>query len=93
MRLTKEMIKEISEAVVRSLETRKMARMLKPSEVVSGRVSEIITADLLAEDRLDLEVEKLLSSHEAEIAKGGMDYRKLFEMTKQRLARERGIVI
>ncbi len=93
MRLTKEMIKEISEAVVHSIETKKMARLLRPFDTISVKIAEVIAADLAAEDRLDLEVEKLLSSYEAEIARGGMDYRKLFEMTKQRLARERGIVL
>jgi hypothetical protein len=38
-------------------------------------------------------VEKLLASHEAEIARENMDYRKVFELTKQKLAKERGIVL
>lgn len=93
MRLSKEMIRGISDAVAAAIESRKMARLLKPSDAVSNMIAEAITSDLMAEDELDKEVEGILSLHEAEIAKGGVDYRKLFEMTKHKLARERGIVL
>jgi hypothetical protein len=48
---------------------------------------------MLAEDKLNDEVKKLLAAHEDEIAKGHMDYRKVFDLTKQKLAKERGIVL
>jgi len=60
---------------------------------VIQKIEAVILEDAAAEDRLDAEVKKLLASHEAEISKGGMDYRKLFEMTKHKLAQERGIVL
>lgn len=91
--MSKEMIRRISDAIAAAIESRKMARLLKPLDAVSNMIAETITTDLLAEDELDKEVERLLSSHEAEIARGGVDYRKLFDMTKYKLARERGIVL
>jgi len=48
---------------------------------------------MLAEEKLNKDVEKLLAAHEEEIAKENMDYRKVFELTKQKLAKERGIVL
>jgi hypothetical protein len=48
---------------------------------------------MLEEDKLNKDVEKLLSAHEAEISRGQMDYRKVFELTKQKLAIERGMVL
>ncbi len=93
MRLSKEMVKHIAGAVAANLESKGMAKLLKPMDVLSGRVSELITADLAAEDRLDEEVKKILASYESEIAAGRMDYRKVFELTKQKLAKERGIVL
>lgn len=93
MRLTKEMIKDISLAVAMAIETKKVATLKKPTDAVAARIAEIITSDLQAEDELDREVERLLSAHESEIARTGTDYRKLFEMTKQKIARDRGLII
>ncbi len=93
MRLSRETVKQIADAVVSSLEARGLAKSLVPRDAVSARAVELITADLTAEDSLDEEVKKLLASHEAEIAKGGMDYRKLFELTKRKLADDREMVL
>jgi hypothetical protein len=93
MRLSRESIKQIADAVVSVLETKGLAKLLSTRDAVSAKAVQLITADLAAEDRLDEEVKKILESHEAEIAKGGMDYRKLFDLTKRRLADEREIVL
>ena len=93
MRLSKEIIKHMADAVVANLESKSMAKLLKSRDAVSKGVEGLITEDLLAEDRLDEEVKKILASHESEISKGQMDYRKVFELTKQKLAKERGIVL
>ncbi len=47
----------------------------------------------MAEDRLNEEVRQLLKKYESEIAKGRLDFRKLFDMTKQKLVREKNIVL
>lgn len=93
MRLPREMVKHIADALVSAIEARGVAKLLKPGDAVSQKIIELITGDLMAEDRLDKEVKNILASHEQEIAAGRMDYRKLFEMTKQKLARERGMVL
>ncbi len=93
MRLSKETVKQIADAVVSSLEAKGLVKLLAPRDAVSTKIIELITADLTAEDRLDEEVRKILESHEAEIAKGGMDYRKLFDLTKRKLAGDRGMVL
>ncbi len=48
---------------------------------------------MVEEDKLNKDVEKLLAAHEDEIARGNMDYRKVFELTKQKLAKDRGMVL
>ena len=48
---------------------------------------------MLAEEKLNADVDKLLSAHADEIARENMDYRKVFEMTKKKLAQEKGIVL
>ncbi len=93
MRLSKEMIRHIADAITANLESRGMAKYDSPKDAIATMVSDVITANMLEEDKLNKDVEKLLSAHEAEIAKGNMDYRKVFELTKQKLAKERGIVL
>ncbi|OGW17861.1 MAG: hypothetical protein A2X56_08965 [Nitrospirae bacterium GWC2_57_13] len=87
------MVKYMARGIVASLEAKELVKLLKPADAVIQKIEAVILEDAAAEDRLDAEVKKLLASHEAEISKGGMDYRKLFEMTKHKLAQERGIVL
>jgi len=93
VRLSREMIKHIADAITANLESKGLAGYDVSKDAISTKIAETITADLMAEDKLNEEVKKLLAAHEAEISKGQMDYRKVFELTKQKLAKERGIVL
>ncbi len=93
MRLSKELIKHISDTIATNLESKGMVEYEVPKTAIAEKINEIITANMLEEDKLNKDVEKMLAAHEAEIAKGNMDYRKVFELTKQKLAKDRGIVI
>lgn len=93
MRLSKELISHIAGAIATNLETKGVAKYDVPKRAIAEKIAEVMTANMLEEDKLNKEVEKLLSAHEAEIASGNMDYRKVFELTKQKLAKERGIVL
>jgi hypothetical protein len=93
MRLSGNMINHIAFAITANLERKGMARYDVTKQAIAAKIAAVITDNMLAEDKLNAEVEKILAAHEAEIAKGQMDYRKVFELTKQKLARERGIVL
>lgn len=93
MRLSKDLIQHLAEAVAANLETRGIVTYDAPRSAVAAKIADIITANMMEEERLNKDVEKLLSAHEAEIARGQMDYRKVFEMTKQKLAKDRGFVL
>jgi hypothetical protein len=93
MRLPKEMIKHIADEIAANLESKGLAEYEVPRAAIAGKIADVITANMMEEDRLNKDVEKLLSAHEAEISRGQMDYRKVFELTKQKLAKERGIVL
>ena len=54
---------------------------------------EIITDELMVEERLDAEIHKLLQAYKYEITMGRMSYDDLFKKTRQRLLRERRIVL
>ncbi len=93
MRLSKELIQHLADTIALSLGTKALAKYDVARSVIASRVAEVITQNMLEEDRLNRDVEKLLAAHESEIARGQMDYRKVFELTKQKLAKERGIVL
>ena len=93
MRLSKEMIKHIADAITANLASKGMVEYDGPKDAIAAKISDIITANMLEEEKLNKDAEKLLSAHEAEIAKGQMDYRKVFELTKQKLAKDRGFVL
>ncbi len=93
MRLSKEIVSHMADAIAANLENKKLAEYDVPRRTISATIAETIIANLVEEDNLNREVEKLLSAHEAEISRGQMDYRKVFELTKQKLAKEKGIVL
>jgi len=93
MRLSKDMIKYLSDAIAANIETKGLVDYEVPRSEIAEKIAEVITADMQAEEKLNKDVEKILAAHEAEIAKENMDYRKVFDMTKQKLAKDRGIVL
>lgn len=56
-------------------------------------VQELITEELLVEDRVNDEVREILKQYEGEIDKGRLDYRRLFDLTKKKIVRERNIIL
>lgn len=93
MRLPKEMIKHIADTIAVNLESKGFVKYETPKSSIATKIAEVITTNMVAEDNLNRDVEKLLAAHEDEIAQGQMDYRKVFEMTKKKLAKDRGIVL
>ena len=64
-----------------------------PLEQLVAETEKLLMNELTVEDRLNEEVRQMLRKYENEINKGRMDYRKLFEMTKIKLVRERNIIL
>jgi hypothetical protein len=58
-----------------------------------GETEEIIMTELTVEDRLNAEVRELLKKHAVEIEQGRLDFRKLFELTKKKLVKERNLIL
>lgn len=56
-------------------------------------LEQAITDELSVEDRLNAEVHKMLKVYEQQIEQGQVDYQKMFVMVKQKLVRERGIIL
>jgi hypothetical protein len=70
--------------------------LIEPAISVNTLIEEtekLLMDELMVEDRLNEEVRHLLRKYESDIEKGRLDYRKLFDMTKQKLVKERSIVL
>lgn len=93
MRLSKEQIEKITRIILDNLKAKGLIVFKAPEDAVFNRMVEIFIKDMKAEDDLDREVEEILKGYSREIEAGRMDYRKMFNLTKGKLAKERGIVI
>lgn len=58
-----------------------------------GALDQVITQELSVEDRVNADVRQLLKAYEHQIEQGQVDYQKMFQMVKQKLVRERGIIL
>lgn len=56
-------------------------------------LDQVVTHELSAEDRVNAEVRQLLKAYEHQIEQGQVDYQKMFQMVKQKLVRERGVIL
>ena len=83
----------LSKKIVGNLIAKDMITPKVPIEKFIVKAEEIITEELMVEDRLNEEVRDLLKKHAWDIERGRMDYRKLFELTKQKLVKERNLVL
>jgi uncharacterized protein len=93
MRLRREMIQYLAQAIVRDLKDKGFIQMLADREKVEELLREIITEDLQVEDRLNDEVKELLRAFSNEFTRGEADYHKMFTMVKRKLVQERGLIL
>jgi hypothetical protein len=93
MRVPKTWVPFLAKKVVDNITSKNLVKPAVPLEKLLTETGEIILEELTMEDRLNEEVREILKSHSAEIEKGRMDYRRLFELTKQKLVKERNLVL
>ncbi|MBI5682138.1 MAG: DUF507 family protein [Deltaproteobacteria bacterium] len=93
MRLTIEQVEKISRIILDKLKEKGIILFKVDEDVVLKRITELFLKDLQAEDELEREVENIMKQHAGEMDRGKMDYRKMFMMIKNKLAKERGIVL
>jgi len=93
MRIQMEKIERIASLVLRGLKDKELVILKADEATILARMREAIVADLKAEDELDREVESILNAHSGEMDDDNVDYRKIFRMLKNKLEKERGIII
>lgn len=93
MRIPKSWVPYIANRIIENLLKKDMIEMTVSKEQLLKEAENLILDELMVEDRLNEEVRELLKKYEAEIERGKLDYRKLFEMTKQKLVKQRNLVL
>ena len=93
MRIPKTWVPLLSKKIVDNLVTKSLIKPVVPTEKLLTEVEKLVFDELTVEERLNEEVREMLKSHASEIEKGRLDYRKLFDLTKQKLVKERNLVL
>jgi len=93
MRLTKETVGKLSKRITRRLLNSDMLIWDDTPEKLQGIISTIITDDLMVEDQLNEEVKMLLEARTEDYERSMMDYGRVFQLVKTKLARDRGLIL
>lgn len=92
MKLTKERVAQLAASLASRLEAGAYLEILS-SKQLTQELERTITDELQVEDRLNAEVRQMMKAHEAEIERGQIDYQKMFTMIKNKLVKERGLIL
>jgi len=93
MRLSKERVRHLAETVATRLQQEGLAEVTGDRKALVEVLQQAVTEELSLEDRLNAEVRQLLKAYEQQIEQGQVDYQKMFVMIKQKLVRERGLIL
>jgi len=93
MKLAKERIHYMADSLIARLEEVTLLEVTGDRKALRGALEQAMTEELGLEDRLNAEVRRLMQPYERQIEQGQVDYQKMFTMIKQKLVRERGIVL
>ena len=92
MRLKKKFVEKISKKIIDSLIRKDLIIWEDSRDKLESIINNIIIDDLMVEDHLNDEVKQLLDSRTEEYERSMMDYGRVFQLVKSRLARERGLI-
>jgi len=93
MRIPKTWVPLLTKRIIDNILSKGLVKPVVPQERLLSETEELILEELTVEDRLNEEVREILKGHASEIEKGRMDYRRLFDLTKQKLVKERSLVL
>ena len=92
MRLKKKFVEKISKKIIDSLIRKDLIIWEGSRNKLESIINNIIIDDLMVEDHLNDEVKQLLDSRTEEYERSMMDYGRVFQLVKSKLARERGLI-
>lgn len=93
MRIPKSSIPVLAKVMAKELLSREMLELKISEDQFVMTIAELILEELMVEDRLNEEVREILKKYDSEIEAGRLDYRRVFDLTKQKLIKDRNIII
>lgn len=93
MRIPKTWVPLLTKKIINGIVTKELIEPRVPIDKLMACAEEIIAEELMVEDRLNEEVRELLKKHSPEIERSRLDYRRLFDLTKQKIVKERNLIL
>ncbi len=93
MKVTEERIHVLATTIVERLQEQGLLEIAGSKERLIHAVREAMTDELSVEDRLHEEIRSLLKHYDTEFRSGRSDYQKMFAMVKNKLVKERGLIL
>ena len=93
MRMSKERVRHMAESLVGRLQQEGHIELVGERKAFVDALGHAMTDELSVEDRVNAEVRQMLKVYEKQIEQGQVDYQKMFQKVKQKLVRERGIIL
>ena len=92
MKLREQQIEVLAHRIVAALVEENLARAAEPA-ALEARLREVLVNDLSLEDRLNEEVHQLLRQYEPMMRQQSIPYHEMFQKVKQKLVRERKLIL
>jgi len=92
MRLTREQVQLMAFYIARTLLQEGKIEVEDKERLIEG-MTDVIAAELNIEDRLNDEVREILNQHSDQIRSGNIEYQTMFKMVKDKLVRERKLIL
>ena len=93
MRIPKAWVPLITKKIIDDLLEKGLLESKVHKEELMASAEKLLLDELMVEDKINEEVREILKKHAAEIEKGRLDYRTIFELTKKKLVKERGTTL
>ncbi|MBI5576179.1 MAG: DUF507 family protein [Deltaproteobacteria bacterium] len=93
MKVREEQIRSICRVILSRWKEKRLFRPKAADDVLLAKMIGEITKDFQREEALDREVEALLEKHSRELVQSQASAHLMFQKIKERLAKERGIVL
>lgn len=93
MRIPKSWVPLLAKKIVDNIISKELVKPTVSTERLLSETEGLLFNELSIEDKLNEEVRELLKKYTPEIEKNHLDYRRLFELTKHKLVKERNLIL
>jgi len=93
MNLNKTQLNFLTDKLLRSLKDDANVKFKVEESKIKAKILEVIFSNQEEEKKIELEAKNLLKENEAIIQKDNLNYAKLFQATKKKIAKDKGFIL